>query len=65
MTFYTKDELLDVLKSLDREDILYIHVFPFFNDDILTFYTYLCDVRSSNALLFMLSSEIRYTYNIK
>lgn len=65
MKFYTKDELFEVLKNLDNNVILFIHVFPFFNDDIYTFYTYLCEVRSANALISLLHSETRYTYKIK
>lgn len=65
LTFYSKEELLQVLKSYDKDTLIFLNVFPFFNDDIYTFYTYLCEVRSANALISMLHSETRYTFKIK
>lgn len=64
LTFYSKEEILRVLKSFDRDTLIFLHVFPFFNNDIYTFYTYLCEVRSANALISMLHSETRYTFKL-
>lgn len=65
MKFYTKDELFEVLKHVDREELLFIHVFPFSDADYHKFYTYLCDVKSAFALTAMLPFDTRYIYKIK
>lgn len=67
LKFYTSDELFEVLKSLDSDTLVFLHVFPFFDTDIHRFHTYLCEVRNAIALTALLKSSdnLRFTYKIK
>lgn len=65
MKFYTKHELFDEIKSLDKDTLLFLHIFPFFDSEPLSFFTYLCALPSAIGLINLLPSDSRYTYRIK
>lgn len=65
MKIYTKHQLFDKLKTFDKDTLVYLHVFPFFESEPSSFYTYLCILPSAIGLINLLPPETRYTYKIK